>query len=346
MTERATETLARLREHPLPFCELHVHVEGTLEPDAIFDLAARNNFTLPYPTVDELARRYDFIDLQSFLDLYYDNMSVLRAERDFYDLALHYLARAHKAGVHHAELFVDPQAHAARGVSTETVLGGVSKAIATAAKLYGLSGAIILCVLRDQPVASAHAMLESVLASGLPVAGIGLDSAEVGYPPSLFRTVFQDARSSGLRAVAHAGEEGPPDYVWQALDDLGAERIDHGIRCLEDDALVARLVRDRVPLTVCPLSNVRLRVVGELGELPLRNMLDRGLLVTLNSDDPAYFGGYLDQNVEACVSAFGLDYAELTALCANSIEASFASDARRAQLGRELPQGTVTQCST
>ncbi|TAM67554.1 MAG: adenosine deaminase [Microbacteriaceae bacterium] len=337
MTDTAIRTLTLLREHPLPFCELHVHIEGTLEPATIFDLAARNRLTLPYRDIEDLSRRYEFTDLQSFLDLYYDNMSVLRQERDYYDLTLQYLTRADLAGVRHVELFVDPQAHSIRGISTQTVLGGVSKGIASAVELHGLTAELIVCVLRDQPVASAHEMLESVLASGIRVAGIGLDSAELGYPPSLFRSVFEEAHANGLRRVAHAGEEGPAEYVWQALDDLGAERIDHGIRCLDDDALVARLVRDRIPLTVCPLSNVRLGVAEELGRLPLRRMLDRGLVVTLNSDDPAYFGGYLDQNVEACVTAFGLDYAELTALAANSIEAAFVSDTRRAQLTGELP---------
>lgn len=337
----AIDTLAQLSERPLPFCELHVHVEGTLEPDAIFGLAQRNSVVIPYASLDELAGRYEFSDLQSFLDLYYENMSVLREERDFYDLTLSYLVRAGRAGVRHAELFVDPQAHAARGITDATVLGGMSKAIAAAMPAHGISAEIIVCVLRDQPVASAHAMLESALATGIPIAGIGLDSAEVGYPPSLFRGVFEEARAHGLHVVAHAGEEGPPEYIWQALDELGAERIDHGIRCLEDEALTSRLARDRVPLTVCPLSNVRLRVVAQLAELPLRTMLDRGIVATLNSDDPAYFGGYLDQNVAACVAVFGLDYDELAVLCANSIEASILSDDRRAELERELPQGDV-----
>lgn len=337
MTETTTDTLGWLRSHPLPFCELHVHVEGTLEPDTIFDLATRNRLTLPYRNINELSRRYEFTDLQSFLNLYYDNMSVLHDERDYYDLALRYLTRANRAGVRHVEMFVDPQAHSSRGISTESVLKGVNKGIAEAAKLYGLTAEIIVCVLRDQPVSSAHAMLESVLASGIPVTGIGLDSAEVGYPPSLFRAVFDEAHAHGLHRVAHAGEEGPAEYIWQALDDLGAERVDHGVRCLDDNELVMRLVRDRIPLTVCPLSNVRLGVASELGELPLRTMLERGLLVTLNSDDPAYFGGYLDETVEACVTTFGFDYTELAALAANSIEASFVSDARRADLKHQLP---------
>ncbi|MGO4689179.1 adenosine deaminase [Glaciibacter sp. 2TAF33] len=336
MTDSTAETLASLREQPLPFCELHVHVEGTLQPAAIFDLAERNQLTLPYRDVNDLARRYEFTDLQSFLDLYYDNLSVLIEERDYYDLALRYLTRAHAAGVRHVELFVDPQAHNMRGVPTGSVLGGVSKAITQATELYGLTAEIIVCVLRDQPVAAAHRMLESVLASGIPLTGIGLDSAEIGNPPALFKKVFEEAHSHGLRRVAHAGEEGPAEYIWQALDDLGAERIDHGIRCLEDDALVTRLAVDRIPLTVCPLSNVRLGVVNELGELPLRQMLERNLVVTINSDDPAYFGGYLDENLEACIAAFGLNYTDLKSLAMNSIQASFASDARRAELMSEL----------
>lgn len=317
---------------PLPFCELHVHLEGTLEPSTIFDLAKRKRIALNFGSRSELAAAYDFDDLGSFLELYYQNMSVLTEEDDFELLAFSYLARAHKAGVVHAEVFVDPQAHRGRGVSVAAILGGVTRGIETAHAAFGITAAIIVCVLRDHPVASAAAMLDDVIASGIPVIGLGLDSAEVGNPPSLFTAVFTAARAAGLRIVAHAGEEGPPEYIWQALDDLGAERIDHGVRCLEDDTLVSRLVKDRIPLTLCPLSNVRLRVVGSLADLPLLQMLDRGLVVTLNSDDPAYFGGYFDDNLAACIQTFNLSEEHLKLLARNSIDAAFLSDGRRAEL--------------
>lgn len=315
-----------------PFCELHLHIEGTLEPPTIFDLARQQGVALADADEGELAARYRFDDLQSFLDLYYENMRVLRDEDAFAAMTWAYLVRAQRAGVAHVELFVDPQAHSSRGVPEQVVLRGIRRSLDRADAELGITSGIIVCVLRDQPVASAHAMLDAVLATGIPVLGLGLDSAEVGYPPSLFTAVFDEARAAGLHVVAHAGEEGPAAYVWQALDLLGAERIDHGIHALDDDALVARLVRDRIPLTVCPLSNVALKVVGDVGAVPIRRMLDAGLRVTINSDDPAYFGGYLDDNISAVASAHALTAAELDALCRNSIEGSFASDARRAEL--------------
>lgn len=314
------------------WCELHVHIEGTLEPAMIFDRARANEVQLADPDEESLGQRYEFRDLQSFLDLYYENMRVLRTEADFYELTAAYLRRARGAGVGHVELFVDPQAHSARGVATATVLRGVHRALTTAGPELGVSGGIIACVLRDQPVASADAMLDDVLGSGVPVLGLGLDSAEVGYPPSLFARTFGRARDAGLHVVAHAGEEGGPDYVWEALDLLGAERIDHGIRSLEDDALVRRLVADQIPLTVCPLSNVRLRAVPSIEEHPLPKMLDLGLKVTINSDDPAYFGGYLDDNLEALRRAFGFGSDVFETLALNSIAASFISDADKERL--------------
>jgi len=327
---------AQAERATLPFCELHVHLEGTLEPDTIFDLAERKGMTLPYANLAELSAVYNFSDLGSFLDLYYDNLKVLESQDDFEQLAFRYLTRAHQAGVAHAEIFVDPQAHLLRGVPVTAVLSGVTRGITAATAAFGISASIIVCVLRDQPVASAAAMLDDVLSSGFPVLGIGLDSAEVGYPPSLFRSVFETARNAGLRAVAHAGEEGPPEYIWQALDDLGAERIDHGVRCLEDDALVERLVTDRIPLTVCPLSNVRLRVADTLADVPLRSMLDLGLIVTLNSDDPAYFGGYFDDTLAACIQTFDLSATQVGVLARNSVEAAFLTEARRSELLQRL----------
>ena len=320
-----------------PFCELHLHIEGTLEPATIFRLARAQGVTLPYPDEDDLARRYQFTDLQSFLDLYYDNMRVLRTEDDFAAMAWAYFLRAQHAGVAHVELFVDPQAHSTRGVPETVVLHGLRRAMDHAREALGFTSAIVVCVLRDQPVESAHAMLDAVRDSGVEITGIGLDSAERGNPPERFASVFAEAREAGLHVVAHAGEEGPADYVWQALDVLGAERIDHGIRALDDTALVRRLVKDRIPLTVCPLSNVRLRVVPTIGQVPLRRMLDEGLTVTINSDDPAYFGGYLDDNLRAIQAAAALTDADLDRLCANSIAASFLAGHEKERLRRRRP---------
>ena len=321
-----------------PFCELHLHIEGTLEPATIFQLARRQRLTLPYADEDDLARRYRFTDLQSFLDLYYDNMRVLHSADDFRALAWAYFLRARIAGVAHVELFVDPQAHSVRGVAETTVLRGLQEAMDRARDELAISSSIIACVLRDQPVDSAHAMLDAVLSAGVPITGLGLDSAEVGNPPSRFAAVFAEARAAGLHIVAHAGEEGPADYVWEALDVLGAERIDHGIHALDDSALVQRLVADRIPLTVCPLSNVRLRVVHNVAEIPIRRMLDEGLCVTINSDDPAYFGGYLDDNLLSIQEAFGLADDDLDRLCENSITASFLPDDDKAQLRLRLTE--------
>jgi adenosine deaminase len=317
---------------PPIWCELHVHVEGTLEPAMIFDRARANEVALADPDEAALAKRYEFRDLQSFLDLYYENMGVLRTEDDFFEMTAAYLRRAHRAGIGHVELFVDPQAHSARGVAASVVLRGVQHALETVGTNLGVSGGIIPCILRDQSVASADAMLDEVLETGVSVVGLGLDSAEVGHPPSLFVNTFERARQAGLHIVAHAGEEGGPEYVWEALDLLGAERIDHGIRSLEDRSLVKRLVTDKVPLTVCPLSNVRLRAVSEMKEHPLPRMLELGLKVTVNSDDPAYFGGYLDDNIEALRRAFGFDSATLDTLAENSIDASFIDDEQKDRL--------------
>ncbi len=323
-------------EPPLPrgLAELHVHLEGTLEPETIYTLAARNDIALPYRDLADLRGRYEFSDLGSFLELYYANMTVLRTRDDFEMMTGLYLDRAHRAGIRHAEVFVDPQAHAVRGVDAATVLGGVAAALKRAEMELDITSGIIVCILRDRPVHEAMRTLDDCLATGVPLLGLGLDSAELGYPPSLFTEVFAAADQAGLRRVAHAGEEGPPDYVWQALDLLGVERIDHGLRSLQDPALVARLVADQIPLTVCPLSNVRLRVVDRLADHPLRQLLAAGLVVTVNSDDPAYFGGYLDDNLQACRTTLGLTAAEMETLARNSIQASFASTERKQQLAR------------
>ena len=320
----------------LPKAELHLHIEGTLEPDLAFELAARNGIELPYADVAELAAQYDFDDLQSFLDLYYATMAVLLTRDDFAELTRRYLRRAHAQGVRHVELFFDPQAHTARGVAFDDVVDGIGDALDEARSDLGMSGALILCFLRDQPVASAEEALTAGLARTDRIIGVGLDSAEVGYPPSLFEGVYARARAAGLHAVAHAGEEGPPAYIRQALDLLGVERIDHGIRAVEDPELMARLAHDGVPLTVCPLSNVRLRTVPDLEDHPLLTLDAAGVRVTVNSDDPAYFGGYVGDNYLAVRDALGVDAASAERFARTSIDASFATEARKAALQREV----------
>lgn len=316
----------------LPCAELHLHIEGTLEPELIFALAGRNGIQLPYADLSELRARYEFTDLQSFLDLYYSNMAVLRTEEDFADMTRAYLARAAAAGVRHVEMMVDPQAHLLRGIPLETCINGVAGVLATSLEDYGISAELIAAFLRDRPVAEAEEVLARLLEMKAPIVGIGLDSAEVGNPPEGFIELYRMARGAGLKCVAHAGEEGPSHYIEQALDLLLVDRIDHGIRCLDDPALVDRLVRDRVPLTVCPLSNVRLRAVDVLDAHPLPQMLARGLNVSVNSDDPAYFGGYVDDNFARLQSTFDLTRDQLQELAVNSIEASFASPERKAEL--------------
>ncbi|GAA1896293.1 adenosine deaminase [Streptantibioticus ferralitis] len=315
---------------PLPTAELHLHIEGTLEPELAFALAERNGVTLPYATTDELRRAYSFSDLQSFLDLYYALMAVLRTEDDFAELADGYLARAAAQGVRHAEIFFDPQAHTARGVPIGVVIEGLGRALDRSEERHGISTRLIMCFLRDESAESALETFEAARPHLRRIHGVGLDSAEVGNPPSKFREVFQRAAEAGLHRVAHAGEEGPAEYITEALDVLGVERIDHGLRCLEDAALVERLARERVPLTVCPLSNVRLRCVDTLAEHPLPKMIDAGLLVTVNSDDPAYFGGYVADNFGAVKDALGLDHETLRMLAANSFKAAFLDEQTRA----------------
>jgi len=311
----------------LPVAELHVHIEGTLEPELLVSLAARNGTWMPVLDVDELRALYRFDSLKSFLSLYYANLRVLKLEQDFYDLARAYLARAAAAGVRRAEIFFDPQTHLANGVQLGEVFAGLTAALADGARDHGISADLILCFLRDLGADAADAVLRACLPFREHFIGVGLDSAEVGHPPGLFRPVYQLAAAEGLRLVAHAGEEGGPDYVRGALDELRVERVDHGVRSMEDPELVARLRDERIALTVCPLSNVALRVVPVLGEHMLPAMLDAGLLATVNSDDPAYFGGYVDDNLDAVRTAFGYGDAELAALARNSFEACFAPEA-------------------
>jgi adenosine deaminase len=319
----------------LPKAELHLHIEGTFEPDLIFAIAERNKIALPYPSVEALRAAYEFVDLQSFLDLYYAAMNVLRTEADFADLAHEYLARAHVQGVVHAEIFFDPQAHIERGVPFRTVIDGLWSVLRDSEQRYGITTKLIMCFLRHASIESAFATLEAARPYGDRIVAVGLDSTEIGYPPHLFTEVFAKARAEGWLTVAHVGEEGPPAFVWAALDQLQVKRIDHGVRSMEDPALVARLRDERIPLTVCPLSNVKLRVFDTLADHSLGRMLDAGLLATVNSDDPAYFGGYVGENFAAVADALRLDDATLVRLARNSFEASFITgEQRRAYLAR------------
>ncbi|MBN2247553.1 MAG: adenosine deaminase [Coriobacteriia bacterium] len=313
----------------LPKAELHLHLEGTLEPELMFQLAGRNGIALPYANVASARAAYDFTDLQSFLDLYYAGCSVLVTEQDFYDLTWAYLLRAAEENIRHVEPFFDPQTHTERGIHFGTVVAGIVRALDDGQKHFGISYRLIMSFLRDMSPASAGQTLEHAKRYGRHIAGVGLDSAELGHPPEDFEEVFAAARGAGYHIVAHAGEEGPPSYITGALDILGAERIDHGVRCLEDELLTARLAMDRVPLTVCPLSNVRLRVVPDMAHHPLKTMMDSGLLVTVNSDDPAYFGGYLVENYVAAAEALGLTRGDIVALAIASFEASFLEEGPR-----------------
>jgi adenine deaminase len=316
---RATDAYVRA----LPKAELHLHIEGTLEPELAFRLAQKHRVALPYAGIEELRAAYDFADLQSFLDLYYAVAQVLRDADDFYELALSYLERVHVQGVVHTEIFFDPQTHTARGIAFGTVVDGLRRALIEAERRFGITHRLIACFLRHLSAPEAMRTLDEVLEHREAICAVGLDSSEVGHPPAKFAAVFARAREHGLFTVAHAGEEGPPAYIYEALDLLGVQRIDHGVRCEADAALVARLVRERVSLTVCPLSNVRLRVFDSIEHHNLKRLLEAGLRVTVNSDDPAYFGGYLLENYLAVEHGLGLTHAQLATLARNSIEASF-----------------------
>ena len=310
----------------LPKAELHLHIEGTLEPELMFELARRNGVRLPYASVEEIRRAYVFSGLQSFLDIYYAGCRVLLTEQDYYDLTWAYLRRAAVQGVRHAEIFFDPQTHTDRGVAFETIISGIHRALEDGHDRLGISSGLILCFLRHLSATDAMRTLEQALPYRSKILAVGLDSSEVGHPPSKFRSVYDRAREAGLLAVAHAGEEGPPAFIWEALDLLHVRRIDHGVRCAEDGRLLDRLAEERIPLTVCPLSNVKLRVFPSLPEHNLKRLLDRGVLVTVNSDDPAYFGGYVGDNFAAVARALHLNRDELITLARNSFSASFISE--------------------
>ncbi len=322
----------------LPKAELHLHIEGTFEPELIFTIAERNGIDPGYPSVESLRAAYEFTDLQSFLDVYYAGVRVLRTERDYYELASAYLRRARENGVRHAEMFFDPQAHTQRGVPFDAVVEGLTRALDEAREAFGITSHLILCFLRDLPAASAMEALDAAILHRSRIVAVGLDSAELGHPPSKFAAVFDRARSEGFLTVAHAGEEGPPQYVWEALDLLRVSRIDHGVRSLEDPVLVERLRRERIPLTVCPFSNVKLRVVGDLSSHPLRRMLDAGLVATVNSDDPAYFGGYVGDNYAGVAEALRLSDADLVTLARNSFEAAFLDDGTKQRYLSEIDE--------
>jgi len=320
----------------IPKVELHLHIEGTLEPELMFELEQRNQIALPYHSVEEVRRAYDFRDLQSFLDIYYQGARVLREERDFFDLTRAYLERVHGQNVRHVEIFFDPQAHATEGVPFETVITGIQRALADGKSRLGISSGLIMCFLRDRSADEAMETLAEALPFKGQIVGVGLDSAEVGNPPEKFLDVFSRAREEGFRVVAHAGEEGPPEYIWQAVDQLGAERIDHGVRAVEDKRLVERLRKDQIPLTVCPLSNVKLRVFDKLEDHNLKELLDLGIQATVNSDDPSYFGGYIGENFLEVADALHLTRDHIERLVRNSIDASFADTARKKELHKEV----------
>lgn len=306
----------------LPKAELHIHIEGSLEPELIFEMARRNGVALRYPSVDALRAAYAFTDLQSFLDIYYAGASVLLTEQDFYDMAMAYFRRAAADNVVHAELFFDPQTHTERGVAFATVIDGLTRACADAKAQLGVSALLIMCFLRHLSEEAAFATLEGAKPHLGKFVGVGLDSSERGHPPEKFARVYAECAKLGLHRVAHAGEEGPPAYIRSALDVLHVERIDHGVRCLEDSDLVARLARERIPLTVCPLSNVKLRVFPTLADHNLARLLRAGLCVTINSDDPAYFGGYMNENL----AAVALTEDEMMTLARNGFHAAFLDD--------------------
>lgn len=325
MNKQALHDLAK----KLPKAELHMHVEGSLEPELMFKLAERNRIAIPFKTVEEVRAAYAFSNLQDFLDIYYQGMSVLRTEEDFFDLTMAYLNRARADNVRHAEIFFDPQGHTSRGVPFDVAISGILTALQMSRAQFGMTGKLIMCFLRHLSEDEAFATLEEADPWLDRIVGVGLDSSEVGHPPSKFARVFKAARERGLKIVAHAGEEGPPDYVREALDLLAIDRLDHGNRSLEDEALVARLRETQMTLTVCPLSNLKLCVVKDMRAHPLRRMLDLGILATVNSDDPAYFGGYMGANYNAVIEALDLTEDNIRTLARNSFLGSFLSDGEK-----------------
>jgi adenosine deaminase len=309
--------------HDIPKAELHLHIEGTLEPELMFELARENAVAIPYRSVADVRNAYRFSNLQSFLDIYYQGAQVLIDEDDFYRLTVNYLKKAAEQNVRHAEIFFDPQTHTARGIRFETIVQGIHRALTEARQHLDMSTGLIMCFLRDRGASEAMETLEQALPFKDRVLAVGLDSSELGYPPEDFASVFERAREHGFKVVAHAGEEGPPEYIWQALKVLKVERIDHGVRCIEDERLMQYLSQNQIPLTVCPLSNVKLRVFESMDQHNFKRLMDAGLRLTVNSDDPSYFGGYIVENLLALVKAFDLSQREIIEICRNGFEASF-----------------------
>ncbi len=320
----------------LPKAELHLHIEGTFEPELMFELAERNGITLPYESVEVLHKAYDFSELQDFLNIYYQGMNVLRTEQDFYDLTWAYLEKVSKETVRHVEIFFDPQGHVDRDIPFETALNGIYSALEQGKKEFDISFGIIMCFLRHLDEDDAFKTLDSALSHKDKIIGVGLDSSEMGHPPSKFERVFAKAKEEGFHIVAHAGEEGPPEYIYEALDLLKVERIDHGNTCLKDPELVKRIVKEQIPLTVCPLSNTKLCVVDDMKNHPLPEMLEHGIKAMINSDDPAYFGGYLNENYEAVSEILGDDKDTLALLARNSFESAFISQDEKDKLVAEV----------
>jgi len=321
----------------IPKAELHLHIEGTLEPELMFKISRRNGIELKYTSVEELRRAYDFNNLQEFLDIYYQGTGVLTKEQDFYDMTWAYLEKAHSQNIIHTEIFFDPQTHTERGVEFGTVIKGISRALNDARNVMGISSRLIMCILRHLDEHSAMKTLNESLEYKHLITAIGLDSAEVGNPPARFQRVFDKARQEGFLTVAHAGEEGPAEYVWEALNLLKVSRVDHGNHSLDDDKLVMELAIRRIPLTVCPLSNLKLKVVSDMKDHPLKTMIEKGLLVTVNSDDPAYFGGYLNENYLAVAKALDLSEEEILKLVQNSFNSSFVEEKRKEEM-REMAE--------
>ena len=320
----------------LPKVELHLHIEGTLEPELMFKLAERNKSSIPFKSIDDVKKAYQFHNLQSFLDIYYQSCQVLIKEQDFFELAFNYFTKAYEQNVRHCEIFFDPQTHLERDIPFEIFMNGFLGAADKAQKKFGISSTLIMCFLRHLSEEDANTTLELSLPFRDKIIAVGLDSSEKNNPPSKFKNVFKKAKQLGLKTVAHAGEEGPPEYIWQTLDMLEVERIDHGVRCLEDDKLVSYLVEHKIPLTVCPLSNIKLCVFPELQAHPIKKLLDLGTCVTINSDDPAYFGGYIEENYLACQKTFNLTEKELIQFAKNGINASFLLDAQKDDLLAEI----------
>ena len=320
----------------MPKVELHMHIEGSLEPELMFNLAERNNVPLRFKSVDEVRKAYQFTDLQSFLDIYYEGASVLLKEADFYDMTWAYLEKVRSQNVRYSEMFFDPQTHTDRGVPFETVINGIRRAQVDAREQLGIKSGLIMCFLRHLSAEAAMQTLERALPYKDWIVAVGLDSSEVGNPPEKFTAVFDEARTQGFLTVAHAGEEGPPEYIWQALDLLKAKRIDHGVRAEGDAKLVKRLADEQIPLTVCPLSNIKLRGFESMEDHNLKRLLDLGLCVTVNSDDPAYFGGYMNENYLAVQKALGLDLEDIRSLAQNAIQATFLGQADKQLLLEEL----------